>query len=451
VVTEVTRTGAPISTREMLERSELLAKREFAAKPDHLAAVLDSLASAYRMMGEPAKALELLESADTLVAKSNDTTLQADVQCHRGWMLAIVRDKDSGSAVIENVLSRRLEDALPRANCLRYLAFISQDVDDGGTMLRYAQEAHATAQKSPSYTRELDASYQAIIAAAYELNGEIEKADQYYGNALAILEAVGAQRSPDTLVIRSNRAVAMSGAGNPLPALREYDAILEVLRADDPTGTPPPYIVGNRAAVLDAAGRIQEAQNQYAQSLQVARELKNERWLAYSLAGLAETARKQGDLTGAKDYLDQLAAMGESSMPPGSAAWTRYQRAVARNELAAGHVDKAKRVIRDLLSGDAKITPDTWLVAAEVEWAAGNAAEALAHAKRSLQEAEKRQSGMSHSNATGVAWFLIGRIQVSRAPADAKQAWIEAEKHLSHTVDESHPALTEVRALLAGG
>jgi tetratricopeptide (TPR) repeat protein len=432
----------------MLERSEALAKQTFAQRPEHRAAILESLASAYRTLGDLKKALALLDEAAALTQGSNDTSLGAEIQCHRGWIVSRTDAPDVGRRIIDAALASPGIDLLTRSACTRYLAFIAQDMSDGASMLSHALEARALAQQSPSYSREVDASLVASIATAYELVGQIDKADAHYAAALTTLEDLGLDRSPNTLVIRSNRAIAITGTGNPRVALAQYDAILRVLKQDDPTGTPAPTFLANRAAVLEQLGRYEEALAQFQEALQVARDLNNDPWTAYSLVGLGEVSRKSGDIDAAKRYVQQLEQLGGGVASSGIAQ-TRLQRLRARLALSDGDHDRARNVARELIGDDTKrVSPESWLTAAEIELAAGDLDAAERYARSALEQSIARQSGMSHSNATGLSWLMLSHVKLRQNDADAaRDALTNAVRHLENTVDGAHPALQDAAQL----
>jgi hypothetical protein len=73
----------------------------------------------------------------------------------------------------------------------------------------------------------------------------------------------------------------------------------------------------------------------------------------------------------------------------------------------------------------------------------------LADAQDALQMSKLLQGGTMYSASSGRAWLVLGEIK-ARTNAIASDAFTAAVENLTHTVDESHPALKRAQILAAG-
>ncbi len=68
----------------------------------------------------------------------------------------------------------------------------------------------------------------------------------------------------------------------------------------------------------------------------------------------------------------------------------------------------------------------------------------------SQSSTEAQQGGEPHSNRTGLAWLMLGRVLAKEGSTnEASNALRAAADHLSNTVDPAHPAVEQAQHLLA--
>jgi tetratricopeptide (TPR) repeat protein len=279
------------------------------------------------------------------------------------------------------------------------------------------------------------------------MNGRYAEADRYYREALQSYARLGRARSPNTLSIRNNWAVASSNAGVPRRSLELYDATLQQAAQRDPSNTPPGYVVVNRARALAQLGRYREAGQAYERAVQLLASQNNPIGEAYCSLGMAFLAIEQADPTGAAAHLQRAAAVLQK-MPRDSAVWVAYDLMDGRLALLKGHVGEAGRVFDTVLAGKPNDTNrvDAYLGKAETDLLVGDTAAAARQARQALELSQRLQGGLPYSNRTGLAWLALARAaQSANDAAPAREAFASAVLHLSNTVDPDHPALVQAR------
>lgn len=270
--------------------------------------------------------------------------------------------------------------------------------------------------------------------------------------ALQSYASLGRARSPNTLSIRNNWAVATSNAGVPRRSLELYDETLRIAAERDPDSPPPGYVLVNRARTLSQLGRYREAVQVYDQALQLNVQQNNPLGAAFCLLGLAFIAIEQADIPSATQQLARTAEVLRD-MPPGAPAWGIHTLLSGRLALLEGRPDEAQRAFDAVLAGKPSDSNsvDTLLGKAEAALLANDAAAAAAPARRALEIAQRMQGGLPYSNRTGHAWLMLGRVAQRLADAElTRQAFEAAVLHLTNTVDADHPALLRARNGLAG-
>jgi len=451
VITDVTRTGAPISTKQMLERSEALARKEFAHNPEQLATMFAMLADTHRSGQDWEESERLLLQALDMTRLSSDTSLRASILCAHGLIQSKRVGIEAAIASFDAALSIPDIDPITESGCLQYRSYIAKDVNDGRAALEYMQRALAAAHRAPVFPPEREASLMAEIASAYYVQGETDQANRYFAAVMAKVRKFGLDRNPDALLIRNNWALVMISTGNPLQALQQYDEVIKIASDDDPTAEVPPIISGNRAFALESIGRYPEALAENEHGLKVAKTLDSKQWIAYCLVGLAEVSRRMGDLNAAENYLTQIDKLTGVGVPDGSSVWRRWKTTQGLVALARGRIEDSETIFATEVAGTTKNggAPHLWLGLAELDFAKGDLPSALSHAEQALKLAQSQQGKSPYSNRVGLAYLLLGEGLEKQGKADeARRALQSALLHLSNTVDPHHPALAQTRQLL---
>jgi tetratricopeptide (TPR) repeat protein len=282
------------------------------------------------------------------------------------------------------------------------------------------------------------------------LFGRNREADAYYRRAIQTYTDLGREASANAITLRNNWAVVVEGAGAPRQALEIHDRTLSLIRESHQGDPPPPIIVGNRARVLEALGRYQDARAGYEAEVRRAGQQHNVFAQAQGLSGLASVAQALHDDAAAEQYQQSLTAL----LSPAIAvdAQPRKWRALVQGRLGigAGRFEAAREQFTSALGN-----PNTWigmtarLGRSEAELRGGHAAAAADDARLALKAASAMQGDLPCSSYTGLSWLALGRAELLIGhDTEARHAIENAARHLSNTLDDGHPALVEARDLL---
>ena len=442
--------------REMLRRSETFASRPRNSEPEHQAAILLMLASQHAFMAEPARAEPLLEKARTLLRRSPDRDLKAQVDCTQALVVAFLGRSDAAIALLEPWLTATDIDHNIAAACLQRRAERARDSFDAANALHYARLALDRLGRAKQPSASLEATLQGEYANALQVNGRALDADQAFERSLAAFSALGRDDAADAVIARANWAASKLSSGD----IRRGLALCEeAMRAQaQQGGTAGTALKGNCAYALELLGRDDAALSLYADVLAAATD-GNVMSRVYALSGQANVRLQQGDSASARDALELArTAMKAADFPAGHAIRLRYVQSQARYDLATGEPQRA----RDALDGVIRIlldrgTRNSALAAAYRLRAAANAAlnapaDALADATAAHAVAQSLQGGRPHSFHTGLG--LLTLAQIHRQQGNAALAVDSARSaldHLRETAGADHPEAVKAERLLRAG
>jgi serine/threonine-protein kinase len=450
-VTESAQSSRPMKLGDILARSEALAEKEFRDMPEDLAVVLAMLGTHYRTLGEVDKAEALLKRALVSARDSNDTSLKAELTCKYATVIEMLGRVDEARRDLQITANRSDIDAETAAQCFSYLAFLSQNINDGPSAVDNARRALERLKASKLAIPAMQASLTGSLAYGLHLSGRNDEASREFAAALRMIAQLGTEASPGAITIRNNWGIVSLGSGDVKSAIALYDETLALL-ARSGGGEPPSYVLVNRARALDLSGRYSDAASAYALALAAAEKAGSPKVRAASLLGMGSVARELGDLRRAQMYLQQVERLDASARPKGGPVALAEHNLRARIALSRGDLPLARAEFT-LALGE---RPPNWATIrgltgrAEVAQLEGQLEAASNDAQDALRLAQSLQGGTPHSVHTGLAWLLEGEIRArTGATAASREAFASAVTHLTHTVDASHPALKRARNLAA--
>ena len=448
LITEAAEADKPVTVSDMLAHSEKLALADTSGNPESRAAVLRTLGLHYLAWGNRGKAAELLERALAVLGDAPAHGLHSEVVCAHALVISGMGRASEAATKIDLELSQPPANHASFAECMKARSVVAGTLDDAEGSLLYAREALQQLRLSGPTSNEQEADVLQNLAWSYHRTGRHSEAIDYYEMALQKFASVGRGSSAGAMVIRNNMALVSEAAGTPKRALQLYDDTLAALAERSPDANPPVYLAVNRGRALEAIGRLREAQRAYELALRIAVDSKHTIGQTQVLAGLASIAIQFGDRAAAATYLDRtsdvLGSVAEADKTP-RVALMRGRLALARGDIA-----EARRRFEAVAAntGSKATAVDGELGKADTLLAAGDPTAAAESARIALSAATSLQSGLPYSQRTGRAWLLLGRaLRQLHESAEAQQAFAAAATHLSNTVDESHAALIEARAL----
>jgi tetratricopeptide (TPR) repeat protein len=451
VITEGAEADTPVTTGDLLARSEKLALADKSGNRENRAAVLEMIASRYAALDDDATAARLLESALQLTANSSDHALRSKLACAHALSIGSLGQIDVAIRAISHELDHLGADPENAAYCALYRSFIADSYDDAENSLRYATRALERFRAIPRSPTIDEGFFLGALAESYGLNGRNREADQYFRQALQKYTDLGRDSSTNALTVRTNWATMTDTAGEPQRALQQYEQISRLMKERDPDSPLPPYLLGDRARALESLGRYAEARAANEAELQLGTQRHDVLRTAHGLLGLASVAQRLHETPAAKHYLDQVRTVLSPAVPLDTPPWIALWIVQGRIDLEAGNLDAARVEFARLLE---KAVGAQGIAArlgkAEAELLADDAAAAAKDAQSALQATMSMQGGFQYSNATGLAWLMLGRAQQKLGDAtQAYKAFDAAVRHLSNTVDDGHAALADARRLLA--
>jgi serine/threonine-protein kinase len=445
--TDAAGSDKPVTVSDILEHSEVLARSGFQDNAENRAAVLDMLGNYYYAAGKEQRGETLLHEALDAVSASSDGTLRRKLICDHAATLGALGKLPEAVGMLKAVVDEPQTTARQAAECLNHLSQLAADDGDAANALKYAnlalQRLHQTGQPLPAQEAQLLAD----LAYAEYLSGHNAVAGRVYEQALAQITRVGRDHGIDAIAILNNWALVLSGAGDPKRALELNDQALRISAQNGPDA-PLPSVLYNRGRFLESAGRYRESRETFLQCLAQPGSKETPATNLGCLIGLASVSYELGDRASANNSVASATALMSASAPPGAEARLRSVRGSIA--LAEGRLEQARA---DLDAAIAECKNTFYLMnflrtRAELNLSANKLAEAEADARRSLSLALASQGGIPHSNNTGLASLILGRVLIKRADvAGARSAFAAAVENLSNTVAADHPMLLLARRL----
>ena len=450
LITEAAESDKPVTVNEMLERSEKLALANTGGSPETRAAVLAMVAGHYGTLNDGARAARLLENGLALLAGSHDQSLRSELTCLHAVSIAELGQINAAVIALDREIQRLADDPDTAANCLLFRAYIATNTHDLAPALRYAQEAYRRFQHASYSAAGEEGLYLGELGLAYHLNGRNHEADDYFRRAMQKYIRLGRESSASATSVRNNWAIMFDGAGAPKRALELYDRTLALIAASTQDGSPPSYLIGNRAKSLYAVGRYAQARAAYEAEARATEQLHDLMGLAHALSGLASLSLTMHDNGAAANYLQRLSVLLKP-VPQGAPPWRMLVILQGKLDMDAGHFAAASEKFSSALAEPrTSLGLSARLGRSEAELRSGDAAAAAVDARLALNDARAMQGDLPYSCHTGLSWLALGRAQLQIGQdAEAQQAFENAEVQLSNTVDDGHPALAEARSQLS--
>jgi eukaryotic-like serine/threonine-protein kinase len=452
LITESAGSDRPLTSAEMLARSEALVSAEFRGNTERRSAVLDLVGAYYRTIGDERRALRLLQEAFATIADSPDADLRRKVTCDLAIALGSLGKIPAAESMLARVINDPQSTTQQVAECLTYRSSVAQIEGDGQGAVRYAQDALRRLRTLANPSAATEAAILGAIADGERLAGHNSAAEEYFRQSLLQYARAGRDHGPDATVIRNNLAVIYDGTGNPRHALQVYDQILQ--SASRTSARAAPIItVGNRARALELIGRFAESRDGYNRCIELAIQGELPLVHLHCLTGLAWLSREMGDAKGADRYLREASELGRSAAPATGTHQVALKIASGRIALANNQFAAARLSLDAALAEGSTVLlqMSALLPRAELNLNESRLAEAEADARRALALAQSAQAGVAHSNRTGLSWLVLARVLARKADSvGSRQALLAAIEHLSDTVDPDHPQLLLARRLLQG-
>ncbi|WP_440225433.1 tetratricopeptide repeat protein [Dokdonella sp. MW10] len=490
-----------LSARDVLDQGATRIGTELDDQPRVKAKLLEVLGTAYRHIGEPARASDLLRQAAALYQSPDvdDPLAAASVLSQLAVVLGNLR-MPGGEAerIAHEVLRLRERHALPGSaemgdayNTLGVVAEGEDRLDDAEGFLLKALAIRRTLPAGPGNSIGSTLHNLGLVARARD---DHAGAERWFGEALVIKRAQSGERSADTqstlesyaievgkngdrpraiALLRENLAMAVelygpSGrdvgdAHNELGSLLhddgrfndaagEYRAALDVANAQpESVEQAALFPLNNLASAYEDMGDYAAAEPLFRDSLERRRKLRGDEDMSVLRAeyNLARVLTRAGKLADARPLIDRLAKGYAVRMGPTHSNAAKAILLEAEWLTRSGRPDDAARVFATLLpSKDPALLARTHAIASRIALAQGRGGDAIREAEASVESARKAY-GEQHPLT---AEYRLAEAAVQARLGEAAQARDIAAgiaERIEASFAPSSPQRADLQALLA--
>ena len=447
--------GKPFTVGDLLGRAESLAEHD----PDAVdrANLLVAIGSQYRALDEAAKSREVLGRAYALARGAQDRSLHARAACLYAEALATGGERARTEALLQEGLAALPDGprfARDRVECLLDGSLVARKLGEPDAAVARAEAAHALWGTLAVHSATLEQRMYDDLAESYRIAGRYMQAEPAYAKAYALLESLGRQDTQNAGTVLNNRGVLLSQTGRPLEAEPLLRRAIDISRSDAGVDHVAPVLLMNYGAALLALGRGRDAMQYLTRAHAQAVRTGDEVAINQSLLALAQAERLGGDLTGARQRLDEVEPRLRSALPEGHMAFAalamqRASLALARGEpdVAQAEADRAV-ALAEGAHGDPLVAANARTTRAEIELATRHDNAASADAQRAVEQLRGVLAADVRSGIRGRAELALGRAALAAGNATgAHAAFATATDEFDAAYGADHPQSRTARAL----
>ncbi|HMM66827.1 MAG TPA: serine/threonine-protein kinase [Dokdonella sp.] len=349
--------GKDVLARDVLDEGATRIAGELGAEPEIKAVLMDTLATAYRYIGEPKRSVDLLREASALYLEPRvDDPLAAAAVLSQ---LAVVY-ANTAYPVADSLDAANRALELRRTHGADGLA-MADSYNTLGVVLNSAErrdDARAALQQSLQLRQQLSTDSDEISSTLHNLglvesaSGRHDAALDYFAKALALRGANGGTQRTAYQITLESYGVALGRAGQSekaLEVLRQNQRLVQDLYGDD---TRPVANASNElGSVLHDQGHFREAADYYEKSIRINRTISGSESAsaAVSLNNLASAFEDMGEFDRAIPLFRESLAQRTAVLAAGDPMIIRAQHNLARALLRKGPSAEADRLIADVL------------------------------------------------------------------------------------------------------
>jgi len=364
-----------ITAREVLDQGAARIHAELGDQPQVKAKLLDTLATAYRFIGQPAKTVDLFrESIDLYLDPRVNDPLAAAAALSQ---LAVAYANNSYPRADAEAAARRSLDlrerngaeALALADAYNTLGIVleSEDrFDEAATML----------QKGLVLRRANGATPSTIASSLHNLGlvatnrGDAKAAIAYYSEALDLRRNSMGEHNPEYQTTLTNYGMSLGRAGEAAkaaPVLEQNLVLARELYGDDSAHTGAAH--NELGSVLHDLGRFGDAIAHYREALRIGEATQGEASADYAkpLNNLASAYEDMGDVAAAIPLFRRSLAIRARTLPGDDPMVLRADYNLARALTRTEALAEAKPLLDSALAGFLKRNGETNASTAKVE------------------------------------------------------------------------------------
>jgi serine/threonine-protein kinase len=442
---EVAPDGKAFTPADLLSRGETWAGKLFANDPRLHAEMLLVLGDRYGDVSNETRAVALYEQAYQRSLKLEAPQLRGNSACRLGMqlMLGPVAQHERGRKLIDEGLGAlRAAGGAPaeQAECLVAAAYAESQVGNQAKAIGYAEQALRIVDEHPDRRDDALHAVVASLASMYTRAGRYAEAAKLHERALQLLERSGLDGTVRMSLVLNNAAHNLFAAGATLDSVKLFERAIAM---DRNSGAPGGH-KSNLANALIQVGRAREAADLHLAAANAAHAAGARIEEGRSLLGASNALREAGDLTGARQRLDQSRAVLAGLLPPAHVGNAAIEAAEARLLLAEGDAQKA---LASALSAEAryqKAAPRSSDRAqaladiAQIQLALHKRDEALASAESAVRLAREVAADFPYSYRVGATELVRCRALIEAA-RPAGEACDAAEQNLNRAIGADAP------------
>jgi CHAT domain-containing protein/Tfp pilus assembly protein PilF len=324
-------------TQKALEKyNEALPILKAVGDPSGEAATLNNIGAVYQALGETRKALEKFNEALPLRRAAGDRRGEAATLNSIGVVYWSLEETQKALEKFNEALSlrRAVGDRRGEAATLNDIGVVYWLL--GETQKALDKYNEALLNKRAIGDRRGEATTLSNIGAVYDSLGETQKALEKYNEALLLSRATS-DRSGEAATLNNIGEIYRS-MGETQKALDKYNEALPILQAaGDRRGEAA--TLNNIGLVYDSLGETQKALEHHNEALLLRRAVGDRNGEATTLLGIARVEQKRGNLTQARQLIEQAIGLVESLRTNIVSQELRASYFASRHEIFETYID----------------------------------------------------------------------------------------------------------------
>jgi serine/threonine-protein kinase len=437
-----------VSAREVLDEGAKRIQSELAHQPKVKAKLLDTLATAYRFIGEPGQSIDLFREAIDLYLdpRVGEPLAAAKTlsQLAVGYANASYPRADAEAAARRSLALRQVNgaDALGIADAYNSLGIVLESEDRFDDAEEALKKALALRRANGGGPDEIASSLHNLGLVASD-RGDHDASIAYYREALALRLRSTGEHSPAYQHTLTNYGTSLGNAhrsAEAVPVLEKSLALARELYGDDSDNTASAH--NELGSALHDLGRFQEAIGHYREALRIEKATLGDASaeVAKPLNNIASAHEDMGDLAAALPLFRESLAIRSKTLGADDPMVIRAVYNLGRASTKAGALKEARPLLERALSGYRKLygeaNPNS--VKAELwlgEWSVRAGDVDGAKAQLAAIASSKAPLSVQSQRATLAADIAAARHDASAEIAARKEAW----DLMREAWGESHP------------
>jgi CHAT domain-containing protein/predicted negative regulator of RcsB-dependent stress response len=403
------------------------------------AAAFNNIGLVYRSLGEMQKALEKFNEALPILQAVGDRSREAATLNNIGQVYQSLGETQKALEKYNEALPirRTVGDRRGEAVTLNNIGVVYRSLGEAQKALDHYNESLLI--KRAVGDRNGEAVTLNNIGQVYLSLGETQKALEKLNEALPIIRAIG-DRSGEAITLNNIGAVYRS-LGELQKALEKFNEALPIIRAVGDRSWEA-IILNSISLIYDSLGETQKAMERYNDALPIRRAVGDRNGEADTLLGIARVEQKRGNLTQARQLIEQAIGLVESLRTNIASQELRASYFASRQDFYESYIDVLMQMHKQNLAA----TFDSAALAVSERARARSLLELLKESRADIRQGvassllERERSLQQRLNARAAAQVSLLNRKHTPAQADA------AAKEIASITTEYEELQGKIRA-----